>query len=124
VDLDWSVKGWFIIISLAYAGVIGILGGVSTLIFVRVLQGRTQSGRFQLQDVDFLVGAIVWAALVIIIQLMRVLSSLRRTTTEEVVPVRVTFWGLQANWQMRMAAAIWIPGLLAGLLALFRWLFG
>ncbi len=109
VDFQSKHRIRFMLMTALYAVVAAFLGGMSVWIWFHFgLEGRDASKPFQLNLTDpaFLFGAIIWVILVTALQRYRVGRSLERKPTvfREAVPVRVSFWNIDFNLQLKLLA--------------------
>jgi hypothetical protein len=96
-----------------YVLAFGFLGGVAVWAGYHLgFQGQ-KALVLDLKDPAFLVGAGAWGALILTVQVGRIVRSRRRTVVEEAIPVRVSFWSLDYNLQFKFCL-LWLLVLLLG----------
>jgi hypothetical protein len=107
-DLDLASRLWFVVFSLISAAFVGILGGLTILFPVQVFQGRDLSRSFNLRrEPAYITGVITWGIIVAVFQLYRIYCSSRRTAiSDDIIPVRASFWTIEIGLQAKMLLLI------------------
>jgi hypothetical protein len=93
-------KLWYCLVSVAYVGFLGFVGGLVCKSVVQFLEEGPKADKVKPEGMLYWCGFISLASLVAFLQGMRVVWSLKRTSGLEKVIQRVSFCSLQTNLQM------------------------
>jgi hypothetical protein len=113
-------KIWFFGVSLFYAALAYFLGGASTTDAVSLFKSGKSHDGWGLNDPTFQVGGVVWASLVVLIQLYRIFCSVGRKREAALKPLRWNMLSFQTGGQgkfivllMIIPAVCWIVRLIS-----------
>jgi hypothetical protein len=108
-DREAPGKLWYLLISLVYVAVGGLLGGITLAGAAHVAQHPGEA-KFRLGEhlIAFSAGFLLWAMLLTLFQLYRIYASVRRGNSRKNRPLRMPPWGSQALLQVKFIGAMFL----------------
>jgi hypothetical protein len=119
-QMEWRARCWFFGVSLFYAALALFAGGLSTTTSLRFLETGAWRQDWRMDEPAYWVGGGIWAGLVVLIQLYRVVSSSVRKKKLEEKPMPRPTWSFQVGGQIKflvllllVPAVCWVIGWVA-----------
>ena len=121
-ELSPELKRWFFGVSILYVFVVAFLGGASCQATDRIVRGADWKEYWNFAAPSFWIGTLAWGAVVAILQLYRIVRSLKRTKELRTEPID-DFFNLQVGMQFKLGAVLLVIPLIAfGVMFVVRWI--
>jgi hypothetical protein len=112
-DMATRTKVFYVVMSIVYAAVVGLLGGMAVDATVQFIQTGAMRFRYGWSEPAFWIGAAVYGALTVLLQIYRVHCSRWRSRTAPGQPIKGFVFNVQTYLQGKvLLLVIVVPGIL------------